>query len=290
MNRRGKEFENDIRDIFSSLLPPTYHVKQNDKIRGLKSGLLREFDLSIRGCEFLAVVEAKDHKRPVDIKTVEQFLGMASDIRANALMMVAGSDFTHGARKRAVSDEVQLLTVIDPSGLHRWHQPFTADCLLLVTLADLLTLRVNDSLYPGQDALCLKIYDFQYNLLGTVYDVMFELNLPLFDGSLINEPLLDQSVLIEDPAALGGFREVMLTATLQIRTESWLGPIRLLQGRGLFDEINGLAFLPSENSTFEHVDPGRLRTNPDWHRIQLTDELLRKTLQIRFTGIACDFE
>lgn len=103
MSKQWKEFENFAFEIQKKLSPNAI-VKQNDKIRG-KSGRLREIDISIRQrvgqFELLMVIDCKRYKKPVDIKTVESFVGQMLDIGAHQGALVSSTGYTKSAITRA---------------------------------------------------------------------------------------------------------------------------------------------------------------------------------------------
>jgi hypothetical protein len=66
--KKGKKYEDFVYKIFSDFFKE-FSLKQNDKIKGNKSGLNREIDVSIRGkvdnVDLLFIVQAKEYKRTV---------------------------------------------------------------------------------------------------------------------------------------------------------------------------------------------------------------------------------
>jgi hypothetical protein len=73
-------------EIQAELSLPQATVTLNDKIMG-SSGQLRQIDVSVRKkiaqFDVLIVLDAKAHKRKLDIKAVEEFKGLADDVGAN---------------------------------------------------------------------------------------------------------------------------------------------------------------------------------------------------------------
>jgi hypothetical protein len=291
MTRRGQEFEEFVSDTFQRLCAPPLVLNCNDRILGLKSRIPRQIDLSIRNSQGLLIVDAKDFSRPININIVDQLLGVANDVDSNQAAMVAANGYTRGAKSRAETERVYLFTVIDPSGKHRWRQPFTADSLLIVTLLEEARLTFSDaSEYFERNRyatpFCLELYDHQYCFQGRVHDFLFgPIDLPIMDGMLLNHPLFEHTVLVKDRQSTGGFREIMLTATLKVRTEAWLGSQQLLEGRGLFNEISKQATLSIYDSFFEPVDISTLRYNQNWKRVEHTPALMCSKAILGFTAI-----
>lgn len=105
-----EEFESFAFEIQQKLSPAAAVVK-NDKIRG-KSGRLREVDISIRQkvgqFDLLMIIDCKNFKRPIDIKTVDSFIGQMQDIGAHQGALVSSSGYTKSAIGRAKTAAINL--------------------------------------------------------------------------------------------------------------------------------------------------------------------------------------
>jgi hypothetical protein len=110
-----KELEQIVASIHRSV-DPDARVTHNERIRG-RSGERRQLDVTIRKSvgteEVLVVVECKVYNRPVDIKAVEQFIGMLQDVSAARGVMVSSSGYTKGARSKAAEYGITLLSYED---------------------------------------------------------------------------------------------------------------------------------------------------------------------------------
>lgn len=59
-------------------------------------------------CEF-QIIDCKKRTKPIDIKDVEQFIGLVADTGANKGTIISSSGFTVGAKKRAkIEDNIRL--------------------------------------------------------------------------------------------------------------------------------------------------------------------------------------
>lgn len=80
-------------------------VTPNDRVTGKQTGIGRQVDVSIRKTvgqfELLIALDCKDYGRPLDVKEVEEFMGLAQDIGAHRAVMVAARGFSETAKKRA---------------------------------------------------------------------------------------------------------------------------------------------------------------------------------------------
>jgi hypothetical protein len=73
-------------------------VTLDDKSVGNVTGIVRQIDVSIRSrigqYDILIVTECKDHGRPLDVRDLVEFIGLAQDVGANKAAMVAAKGFS----------------------------------------------------------------------------------------------------------------------------------------------------------------------------------------------------
>lgn len=91
-------------------------VKYNQRIRGKLSGQLRQVDILVRekhdNSDLVTIIDCKHHNGKVDIKGVEEFLGMCEDVQANNGILISKEGFTSGAIERVCSrDDIKLETI-----------------------------------------------------------------------------------------------------------------------------------------------------------------------------------
>lgn len=131
-NPKWKRFEDISAKIQNDLSPGTA-VTQNDRIMGRNSGVLREIDIAIRKTvgqyNLLIVIDCKDYKRPVDVKDVEEFMGLAEDVAANKAAMIGAMGFTEAAKTRAEKAGIDLHRIIDTAP-HEWQMYVTMPTLV----------------------------------------------------------------------------------------------------------------------------------------------------------------
>jgi len=102
-------------------------VTRDEKLPGKLSGRSRQIDVCIRtkvGTEnVLIIVECKKHKRKVDVKAVESFIGVKKDVGAQMGIMVSKEGFSRSAYKRVKDENISLYRYQDtknedwPNGL-----------------------------------------------------------------------------------------------------------------------------------------------------------------------------
>ena len=131
---KWKKFEQLVTKVQQDLSPQAI-VTPNDKIEGKITGTKRQIDVSIRQrvgqYEMLVAIECKDLSVPVDVKDVEEAIGLIQDIGANKGVIVSARGFTAAAKTRGENAELILYRLID-CGEHDWKTdvsvPVLCDC------------------------------------------------------------------------------------------------------------------------------------------------------------------
>src|SRR2546425_4926628 len=107
-----KEYEQEIETYFRSEYPSA-RISANVKIPGRLSRVGRQIDLLIEQevCDlsFKIVVDAKFHKRKIDVKDVEEFLGLVRDVSAHKGVMISTEGYTEAAIQRALADDADVI-------------------------------------------------------------------------------------------------------------------------------------------------------------------------------------
>ena len=93
-------------------------VTANARIRGRISGRSRQIDVLIEArhepdASRRVVVDAKNHKRKVDVPDVEAFLGLMADVGATHGYLVCSTGYTKAAEKRA---QMAVMIALVPVG------------------------------------------------------------------------------------------------------------------------------------------------------------------------------
>jgi len=117
-----QRFEQLIAEIRRDLAP-TATVSHNVKLPGRDSETDRQIDVlleqSIGQYTMRIVIDCKDYGKPVDVKGVEEFIGMVRDVGAHQGSMVCPKGFTTSAKKRAKRDNIALFSLVDTEK-HKW--------------------------------------------------------------------------------------------------------------------------------------------------------------------------
>ncbi|MHB8636082.1 MAG: restriction endonuclease [Fimbriimonadaceae bacterium] len=115
--KKGQEYERFVHLKLKRLFPDSV-VKQNERIRGRQSGLLREIDVSIRtpvdSADLLYIAQCKDYKtRPADIKTLGEFSSVIQDVQAAKGFLLCTSGFAQSNYAYALALGIELITIED---------------------------------------------------------------------------------------------------------------------------------------------------------------------------------
>lgn len=119
-----KEYEQKIEAHVRSQYPSA-HITANAKLQGKFSKVERQIDLLIEQqvCDlpFRIVIDAKYRGRKIDVKDVEEFLGLVRDVGAHKALMVSPEGYTDAAIQRASADDADvILDVLNFSELQRF--------------------------------------------------------------------------------------------------------------------------------------------------------------------------
>lgn len=107
-----KEYESEIAEHFRAEYPSA-SIKADARLLGRLSGVPRQIDLLIDDiiCDMniRIVVDAKWRNHRLDVKEVEEFLGLVKDVSAHKAIMIAPEGYTEAAISRAQRDDADLL-------------------------------------------------------------------------------------------------------------------------------------------------------------------------------------
>lgn len=115
---------------------PTLTVVPNAKITGLISGRKRQIDILIdyrfeHDLSRRMIIDAKERKRPIDIKEVESFEGLMKDVGAQKGVLVCSNGYTKAAKNRAqkhIGIEIIPANDIDTFNFNTWDNCLHANC------------------------------------------------------------------------------------------------------------------------------------------------------------------
>lgn len=100
----SEEFEKRISRIYDVLKQPGTKVTWNDRIPDPDNpDQQRQVDITLVRKKKRTLVECRLHKRPQDVKWIEELFGRRASLRAHSIIGVSSSGFTEGAIRKARS-------------------------------------------------------------------------------------------------------------------------------------------------------------------------------------------
>lgn len=106
-----KEYENKLYETLSEIYT-NCEIEYNDYIFGLYSRTERQIDFSIRaniaGKRILGIVDTKFYNKNIDVKTIESFIGMTEDVKANFGFMITNKGYSQAAKNRVKFSNLKL--------------------------------------------------------------------------------------------------------------------------------------------------------------------------------------
>jgi hypothetical protein len=249
---KWKRFESLVGKIQQELAPDATIIL-DDKIMGQRSRTLRQIDISIRRSvgqfEILIIVDCKDYAKPVDVKGVEDFLGLTEDVGANKGALVSSSGFTKAAKIRAKDAGIDVYRLVDAED-HNWRSYIT-----LPIVCDFRGLGMGNFAIHGTKAICeeltqhdpkkIHIYDQHHEYIGSPLTLLWA----MWNRREISEdPGFHEISLKPYPifvkARDGHFEWVEIVGNFEIVQKLYFGGLPLTKVSGFMDEITGKLILP----------------------------------------------
>lgn len=278
--KKWQRFETLVAQIQRTLTPQS-QVTQNDKIKGKRTGGLRQIDISIKHrvgqYEILIVMDCKDYKAPVDIKRVEEFMGLVEDVGANKGAMVSASGFTGNAKVRARDAGIDLYKLVDAEK-HEW-QAYVS----IPTLCDFRTLEsFRFILVPKgpfairgelEDARRIPLLDQNGQLIdyiGNLLAIRWNNDLlPHESGEHTNIRLTDKETFIN---MKGELYPVEALADFKVRKELYFGQWPISEIKGFEDQLKGGVITTGFTTDFLST----MEVEKNWQRISSERDLAIK--------------
>lgn len=284
---KWKKFEELVARIQTELAGDAV-VTPNDSITGKRTCVPRQVDVSIRKkvgqFELLIALDCKDHGRPLDVKDVEEFMGLAQDVGAHKAGMVAAKGFSDTAKKRAQDAGIELYRVVD-TGDHDWKSIVELPAVIEFTGVTKFSLTF---LAPGEepfeppatkDLRALMLFDEQEQKLGTVRDLIGQKwnarEIPEQPGEYRNLPLAPKPTKYQSG---GRFHRARVAVNVLVETRVHFGYWPISKVSGFFDEKTGT--ITTRN--LEFADLSMVEVERGWPRIKSIAELaVRPVITLR---------
>ena len=288
---KWKRFEALVAKLQKALSPDAI-VTPNDNILGRRSGVLRQIDISVRKSvgqfDILAIIDCKDYKVPVDVKDVEEFLGLVNDVVANKGALVSASGFTEAAKTRARDAGVDVYRLVDAEQ-QDW-QTYVA----IPVVWDFRGLGAGHFIIRGSSAICqelarqdpsrINVYDADHSILGTTLTMLWGM---WNRREISDEPGPLRLHIKPDPmfvkGANGQFERIEIIGEFEVLQRLYFGQLPLTKITGLKDEATGNLILPGNAEIVTDV-MNMVDVEENWLRIPSLDSLVVKPVFV-FTAL-----
>lgn len=278
---KWQRFEDMVAEIQRSLAPKA-KLSQNEHVMGNKSHTLREVDISVRQSvgqyEMFVAIDCKDYNKPVNLKGVEEFMGLVDDIGAHQGVMVSARGFSPKARVRAKGAGIQLYRPVSARD-HEWKVLVT-----IPILCDFRHLRSYAFQFVGSGKGGTRIpLPFEemvlYRADGTEQDTALRLVERAWNSlPAPPEPGKLMLVLGERPSFFKSNEEqlcsVEMSAEIIVQQTLFFGNVPLREIEGFHDENEG-GILTTQVTT-DHIRPEDILRS--WKRLESEAEMAVKPL------------
>lgn len=230
-------------------LAPEAKIEHNIKLPGRLSETSRQIDVlvsqKIGQYEIRIVIDCKDYKHPVDVKGVEEFLGLVNDVGAQRGVLVCPSGFTAAAKKRAQQVQMDLYSPVD-TDIHKWTARIKVPAICDYRSASIgfgvvCSNPFPFTMYPDffHNSLC---FDGSDNELGFIADYALKKwnsgGFPIEAGEYDQLPVFDQAEIHTDNGH--GMRvPIEIYAHIKVSQYLYYGQYPLARFSGFRDEIKG---------------------------------------------------
>ncbi len=248
MTKTSRELEILVAKIQQQLAPAS-EVLHDVRLDGRQSGRKRQIDVLVRQqvgqYEIQVVIECKDHARPVDVKGVETFYGLLSDVGAQRGVLVCPKGFSKTAKVRAEGLQIDLYSPVDTDP-HKWQaKPTipaicdfrTAGIAFGVRMSSPIPFSIPMDFYESN-----IVYDMEGNelgtMLGTAMDKWNTGGFPIGPGVHNNLPLFD-SFEVKTDNGHGMIAPLESYVSLHVEQQLYYGQFPILNISGFKDEISG---------------------------------------------------
>lgn len=278
---KWRRFEKLVAKVQQDLAPNAL-VKHDDKIKGHNSGKLRQIDVTVKQkvgqYNMLIAIDCKDYRVPVDVKDVEEFVGLIKDIRANKGAMVAANGFTDTAKRVGEKAGLDLYRLVDAEA-HDWRAYVSIPVLcdfrgiknfqfIFHTPLSYVLAQMNP-----KESIEIVLYDLNHKPIGKPVDL---LKTNWGSNKLPSEPGEHRDIILtKEPAMIlydGKFFEVSIAANILVERRLFFGELPLTDVKGFGDEYTG--GLLTRGFTTDWLNYEEVEKN--WRQLKSVDEIAVK--------------
>lgn len=277
MTAKWRLFEEMVHKIQTSLSPDA-QVKLDDRIEGKISGVTRQVDVTVRQkvgqYEILITIECKDLSAPVDVKDVEEVVGLFRDVGSNKGAIVSANGFTEAAKSVAAAAGISVYRLVDTSTTE-WKALVALPAVCVFRSIESYNLTITSStptplVIPAVDPRELEICDSNRVFLGKVGDIVRHKwnnkQLPLVAGTHSNLPLWNEPILLKNG---NDYYHLEVFFNLTVVEKTYFGYVPIRQVEGFIDEQNST--LIAKQFMIEAVDFAKVEK--EWKPIGSPSEI-----------------
>lgn len=266
-------------------LAPSAEVTHDARLIGRSSNRQRQIDVLVRErigqYEMLIVIDCKDHARPIDVKGVEEFYGLVSDVGAHRGVLVCPTGFSKSAKKRANDLQIDIYSPVDTDP-HKWQARPTAPCVVDYRSAA-ISVRLSGSApkplaLPYDFMTTLTVFDEHNDPLGTMiasaFANWFAGKYPIDPGIHQDLPIFQDSVTLVDNGH-GDKIEVQLSASARVTKRLYFGQVLISKVSGFRDEQSGAVITNAFETLLDADD-----VEENWEVVESIDDLPVQPLMI----------
>lgn len=286
--KKWQRFEALVAQIQRTLAPQA-KITQHEKILGKRSKVSREIDIAVRQnigqySVFIAI-DCKDYKTPVDVKDVEEFIGLVEDVFANKGAIVSASGFTQAARTRAADTGIDVYRLIDAEK-HEWQSyvsiPVLCDFRRVKTFCFSFTPIGSFRMVP-QDPRTIVLFNQNGKPIDTTLNLLYEkwnsASLPDAPGEHRDIKIANVITFVKSDS--GDLHPVEVTASIRVEKNLYFGQLPLLKVKGFEDQVSGR--LITKGFETEYLDVVEVERN--WQKVKSEEQLAVKPV---FSLVALD--
>ncbi|SOE67029.1 Restriction endonuclease [Burkholderia sp. YR290] len=275
-NDDWRDLEHLVANIQKGLAPEA-KVEHNVKLPGRDSETERQIDVlvtqQIGQYEMKIAIDCKDYKTPVDVKGVEEFVGMVQDVGAHKGVLVCPAGFTSTAKKLAKKRQIELYRPVD-TGDHKWRVRATIPATFEVVAAT-MSLALSYE-YPQPMAIKENFFNIEAQApdgtkLGTAAEAAMTTwnagQYPTEPGNYDGLPIFPMPEVLVD-GHYGGLVPVQITLSLRVSSTRYFGQLAIDRLSGFLDEQTGLTIANSFVVGAINVE----EIQSQWKRLDETEE------------------
>lgn len=273
-------------------LAPGARVTHNAALPGYDSETTRQIDVlveqSVGQFSMFIVIDCKDYKVPVNVKGIEEFIGLVKDVRAHQGCLVSAKGFTRSAKKAARRANIALYSPVDTAP-HKWQTRGLALPVLCEFRSAAIAFSIQVSapvpvILPQDFTHSLVVCDEHGNQLGTCVETALNRwnngQFPVEIGTHDDLAIFSVAPYINN--GYGTQISVELTASLIVEGRRYFGYLPLQEIRGLRDEHTGAVH--TNAFTTGVLNPATVENQ--WQRLKDGEEPT-KPVAIKIMGLDC---